>query len=318
MRKRSWILLVLPLLFATGASAASLQTHSVVHGDMVRVGDLFRDAGDAANAVVGRAPAPGHREVFGLRRLRNIAVLHKLDWTPSNRFVRAVIERSGRRIERSEIENRLKKKVEKTHLDERVRVDLFNQNMNLYAASDAKQSFWLENLRFDRRSARISATVVVPSSDSLVVRVPVTGRVETVVRVPVVNRRIARGQIVRKGDVGWREVPKARVRGDIIGNPSAIVGKSARYALRPGRPVRNGDVEKPKLVARGSLVTLMLETSSMILTTRGKAMENGALGQTVQVVNIRSKRVIEAIVDGPGRVRVPNGGIGPARKGGAS
>ena len=316
MTKRFWILALALICIAPAADAATLRVQATVNADVVRVGDLFAGAGEAANAVVGRAPAPGQREVFDLRRLRNIAVLHKVRWTPTNRYARAVVTRAGRLIEREEVARRLQEMISKNNPDQPVRVSLFNQNMTLFSIPDASEPFWLENVRHDDRAGRVAATIVVPTGAGIVSRVPVTGRVLEVVRVPVVTRRVARGEIVRKDDLRWTEMPRNRVRGDVITDPEGVIGKSARHSLRPGRPLRNADVQRPLLVTRGSIVTLMLETKRMTLTTRGKSMESGSLGQTIQVVNIRSKRVIEAVVEGPGRVRVPN--VGQTSSGGAS
>jgi flagellar basal body P-ring formation protein FlgA len=38
------------------------------------------------------------------------------------------------------------------------------------------------------------------------------------------------------------------------------------------------------------------------LTMRGKALESGAEGDTVNVLNIQSKRTVQGTVSGPGRV----------------
>jgi len=74
--------------------------------------------------------------------------------------------------------------------------------------------------------------------------------------------------------------------------------------LRAGQPIRNGDVRAPVVVAKGSLVTMILKTRNMILTSKGRAIENGAIGDTVKIMNTRSKTVIEAVVAGANRVTV--------------
>ena len=58
MSKSFWILIVVPLIAAAGANAATLRPQSTIKADVIRVGDLFGGAGEAAKVVVGRAPAP--------------------------------------------------------------------------------------------------------------------------------------------------------------------------------------------------------------------------------------------------------------------
>ncbi|MGY9002469.1 MAG: flagellar basal body P-ring formation chaperone FlgA [Rhodospirillales bacterium] len=42
----------------------------------------------------------------------------------------------------------------------------------------------------------------------------------------------------------------------------------------------------------------------MSLSAQGKALEDGAKGDTVRVHNIRSKNIVEGVVTGDGKVRV--------------
>ena len=42
----------------------------------------------------------------------------------------------------------------------------------------------------------------------------------------------------------------------------------------------------------------------LTLTLRGQAQDVGALGDTISVLNVQSKRVVQAVVSGPGRVTV--------------
>jgi len=60
----------------------------------------------------------------------------------------------------------------------------------------------------------------------------------------------------------------------------------------------------PKLVARGKLVTLLIETPFMNLSAQGKALQDGSAGDVVRVLNLQSDRVIEGIAESDGVVRV--------------
>ncbi len=81
----------------------------------------------------------------------------------------------------------------------------------------------------------------------------------------------------------------------------------ARRALRPGQPLRSADLTKPDLVQRDQGVTLIYEAPGIYLTMRGKAMENGAEGDVVNVLNLQSKRTISGIVIGRGQVSLSAG-----------
>ena len=41
-----------------------------------------------------------------------------------------------------------------------------------------------------------------------------------------------------------------------------------------------------------------------MLTLRGQAQDAGALGDTIGVLNVQSKRVVQGVITGPGRVQI--------------
>jgi flagella basal body P-ring formation protein FlgA len=68
--------------------------------------------------------------------------------------------------------------------------------------------------------------------------------------------------------------------------------------------LRVADLAKPELVVKNETVTLHYEIPGIVITMRGKAVDSGAEGEVVGVLNINTKRVIQGIVTGPGRVTV--------------
>ena len=61
---------------------------------------------------------------------------------------------------------------------------------------------------------------------------------------------------------------------------------------------------RPELVQRNDTVTLIYQVPGILLTVRGKALEAGAEGTMVSVVNLQSKRTVHGTVTGPGHVTV--------------
>ena len=91
---------------------------------------------------------------------------------------------------------------------------------------------------------------------------------------------------------------------DTVTKLEDLVGMSSRRGLRPNEIVRQSDIERPILVERGSLITITLHHGPMALSAQGKALERGALGDVVQIVNRRSNTVFEGEVTGPSRAKV--------------
>jgi len=98
--------------------------------------------------------------------------------------------------------------------------------------------------------------------------------------------------------------PKAEFAANIITTAEQAIGLAARRAMRPGEVLRQTDLAKPEVVTRNDNVTITFQVPGITLTMRGKALEGGSLGDTVNVLNVQSKRSIQATVAGPGHVIV--------------
>ena len=74
--------------------------------------------------------------------------------------------------------------------------------------------------------------------------------------------------------------------------------------MRPGELFRQTDLIKPEVVARNDNVTITYEVPSITLSMRGKALEAGAQGDLINVLNVQSKRPVQGKIAGPGHVIV--------------
>ena len=105
--------------------------------------------------------------------------------------------------------------------------------------------------------------------------------------------------------------PKAELAGEFIGAETAI-GLAAKRTLRSGVVLRATDLMKAEVIQRNESVTIVYEVPGVLLTVRGKALEAGAVGDVVGVLNIQSNRTVQATVTGPGRVSVAATSLVPA------
>jgi len=61
---------------------------------------------------------------------------------------------------------------------------------------------------------------------------------------------------------------------------------------------------KPEIVARNETVTIVYQAPGLLLTLSGQAQEAGALGDTIGVLNVESKRIVQGVISAPGRVTI--------------
>ncbi len=290
------------------ASAATLKRTVSVTSKDVRLGDIFTGADVAADIIVGRAPAPGKKRIFGFQLLKSIARANGLDWKPAGRHSRTEITRAARLIDMGEIEVALRRALTRQGLSKSHKIELFNREIRVFAAIDAKQPYEIGNVRFDAGSGRFSASLIVRDNSEVQRIVGLNGRAYTIIEIPVLSQPMRPGEVIQRGNVEWIGIRADVVDRNAIVDLAEVVGQTPRRPLRAGAPIRRGDVRPPVVVAKGSIVTLELRTRRMTLIAKVKAAENGAMGQTIRLRNTRSKRTMAGIVVGPGRVVVPHAG----------
>jgi flagella basal body P-ring formation protein FlgA len=131
-----------------------------------------------------------------------------------------------------------------------------------------------------------------------------SGRAVATLEVATVTRTVERGGILRESDVEMERRPRAEIGRDVVTGRQQVVGLAARGTLQPGRPIRAVELMKPDLIQRNDAVTLVYEVPGIVLTIRGKAIDSGAEGDVISVLNEQSKRTVQGTIVAPGRVLV--------------
>ena len=89
-----------------------------------------------------------------------------------------------------------------------------------------------------------------------------------------------------------------------IADPSEVIGMEARVAIYAGRPIRLRDIGPPAIVARNETVTLQFSRQGLQIFAEGRALDRGAVGEMVRVMNLASRQTLTGKVLSNGRVEV--------------
>ncbi len=119
----------------------------------------------------------------------------------------------------------------------------------------------------------------------------------------VAAKQIERGNIISDADLTQVDISNQPRRVGQL-NPANIIGFEARRTIVAGQPLYGQDVQKPLMVKRNQLVTLVLSRSGLAIATSGKALNDGSKGTMVRVQNMNSKQIVEGEVAADGIVRV--------------
>ncbi len=186
----------------------------------------------------------------------------------------------------------------------RLQMELDNRAVELRAPQGAG-GLAVENLYYSPVQGRFAAEIVVTGSQ---VRLPVSGRAFGVVQIPVLSRRVLPGDIIGPGDIDWQDMRADQTTSDTAATDAQLIGMTPKRGVSTNQPVRLRDLQSPRMVDKGAMVTITLQTQSMTLTTQGKALQDGGKGEVIRVVNTQSNRIVEATVAGPNVVAVAKPG----------
>lgn len=86
--------------------------------------------------------------------------------------------------------------------------------------------------------------------------------------------------------------------------PDQVLGQALRVAVQAGRPLQLDDLTAPEVVVRNQLIKLHYALGSMTIAADGRALDAGAVGQAVRVMNLSSRGTVQGVVLPDGSVQV--------------
>jgi len=89
-----------------------------------------------------------------------------------------------------------------------------------------------------------------------------------------------------------------------LSDPAAVIGLEARVALYAGRPIRSSDVGPAAIVDRNQIVTLAFRDGGLAITTEGRALGRGGVGDVVRAMNLASRSTVAGVIGPEGAVHV--------------
>ncbi|MEB2285794.1 MAG: flagellar basal body P-ring formation chaperone FlgA [Myxococcales bacterium] len=154
------------------------------------------------------------------------------------------------------------------------------------------------------RAGRRRFDVQLVREDAVLATVPVTARTDARGAVVVARQSLPRGTILGPDDLAVVERNRQDVPDDALAAPAEAIGMETRVALAAAAPVPRAALAPAVVVKKGDLVTMVVETGAMKITATGEALEPGAVGAGIKVMNRASKQTVAGRVSEHGVVRI--------------
>ena len=291
--------------------AVSFQAQAEVRDSRVVLADIAKiwPAGPEADRVgqlpVATLSAPGAQKelstVAVITSLRHRPEVRDVDWQGSETIL---VERAGQRIDQA----RLQAMIETWLGEQADRLDRGEVRLTGFRAPETlllppgELGWTITPSRPDllgSSSFTIAFTVDGKPAGNCVVR----GRLEALAEVVVAARALRRGDTI---DADMLRLDKQRI--DRLNGPffatADLLGKEVTRAVGAGQAIEQAHIGAPAVIHSGDLVRIYARKGALNISTQGQARTDGRLGETIQVKNITSNKLIHCRVDGPGTVSV--------------
>ena len=279
---------------ATEAGRITVQRTAVVTGPTIKLGDLARLEGSAAAlADIDFGPSPS---ASAPRRLEGEAILRRLQAAGMDASATRYVIPASVRVERTAQEVSV----------EEIRTAVLNVASDALPAGETIRDLEVAGpvrIPAGPYEARVSTTaqgrpgrrrfeVQLVNEGTVLANVPVTARTEARGPVVVTKQSIPRGVVLTSNDVAVVQRNQHDVPDDALTAPEQAIGMETKVALAAAAPLPRAALAAPVVVKKGDLVTMLVETPVMRLSVAGEALEAGAIGGGIKVMNRASKQTV--------------------------
>ena len=132
--------------------------------------------------------------------------------------------------------------------------------------------------------------------------VPVS--IQRLAMVLVAAQPISKGSQITDNDIQLISMDINRLHGNYSKTREEIIGKIPKRRITLGAVFKPRFLRLPIIIKKGDVVDIVAESQGLEIRMTGKAISNGAKGQRINVKNLSSNRIIQAIVKNSGLVAI--------------
>lgn len=298
MNKIIFSLLTCFCLISMDAYAITLRDQSIVTDDVIRVQDLFHGQPRNGDKILGAAPRPGTQMTLSARTLQRVAIAMDLDWRPATSADHITVHRAATIISSNTVEKQMKDYLSSHVSAEEFSIQFTSGSPEMILPPNMAETFEVTDFSYNPETRWFEANLVAPSRKNVHTQRMVSGKIDPLAQIPTLKHTLRNGDTISRRDIKMISMPARNVNHDTFMRVDALIGKTPRRIITAGTPIKEMDVQEPRVVKRGETVTMIYNHKGLRLTSTGRAMENGARGDLIRVVNHQSSKTIDAVVSG--------------------
>lgn len=306
MKKAAVAGFALMLLSGTALAGNALPKSEVaLEGNQVTLGDVFSGLSENADHVLAPAPAPGRNLTLDAGDLLRISDAFHLGWKPLSRNEKTVISSVSTLIDEGQVRQAIEKTLAERFPERKFEIDLPASSYPIVLSGKFSSEPEVSDLGYDPARGFFNASLVIPAQGQKKdFTVKVSGRIHRLIDVPVLVDSLRAGSVIGKGDITYITQRDGDLGQNTLLDSNQLLGQAPRRGVNALTPLQSADIEQPDVVKKGESVTMILKKGKLSLSVKGKALEGGADGATIRVLNPSSNKVVDATVTGPQTVKI--------------
>ncbi|ETR73934.1 MAG: flagella basal body P-ring formation protein FlgA [Candidatus Magnetoglobus multicellularis str. Araruama] len=150
----------------------------------------------------------------------------------------------------------------------------------------------------------VSLTVSVLVNEQFVQRVALSGWVDRFEDIVCASRPLERNHLIAQRDVHLSTRNVSKIKDSYYTRTADVINRQIKRKAGNGEIIFSSMIEIPPLIYKGDKVTIIAESSSLLIKTTGIALSDGYANEQIQVRNTMSHKVIRAEVVDQNTVKV--------------
>lgn len=135
-------------------------------------------------------------------------------------------------------------------------------------------------------------------------RIFITSQITVYKKVYVANKTLTKGSVISNADLTLKKIDISNIHRHYFTKKNSIINQAVKRTIPVGSLFSNNNLTNQLLIKKGDRITITASNNGFQIQMEGIALASGSSGQRISVKNIRTKRVIQGIVDGKSSVKV--------------
>jgi len=202
------------------------------------------------------------------------------------------IYQAARNFVRSQVasQNNQQAEIKIGKLDSRLKLNQCNKKLNTFLPKGSR--------KLGKTTVGVKCTGRKPWS----LHVSVT--ISVFKNVLVASHQLNKNSILTEADYKLEKHDLAELHYGFFEDLKSAAGMKLKRRVLAGAVLTPAMLKKPKIISRGQQISIMAQSGRMQVRMEGKALANGAVGERIKVMNLKSKQKLEGIVTSSGVVKV--------------